>query len=73
MLFNLDKCVVIRMGNKNQKCLYELGRQNLKSVEQERDLGIIVQNSGKTSEQCTMATNKANHILGMIKKYKMER
>ena len=68
MLFNLDKCVVIHMGNKNQKCLYELGGQNLKSVEQERDLGIIMHNSGKTSEQCTMAANKANQILGMIKR-----
>ena len=38
MLFNLDKCVVIHMGNKNKKCLYELGGQKLKSVEQERDL-----------------------------------
>ena len=68
MLFNLDKCVVIHMGNKNRKCLYELGGQNLKSVEQEQDLGIIVNSSGKTSEQCTMAANKANQILGMIKR-----
>ena len=68
MLFNLDKCVVIHMGNKNKKCLYELGGQKLKSVEQERDLGIIVHSNGKTSEQCTMAANKANQILGMIKR-----
>ena len=59
------------MGNKNQKCSicsYELGGQNLKSVKQERDLGIIMHNSGKTSEQCTMAANKANQILGIIKR-----
>ena len=56
------------MGNKNRKCLYELGGQKLKSVEQERDLGIIVHSYGKTSEQCTMAANKANQILGMIKR-----
>ena len=68
MLFNLDKCVVIHMGNKNKKCLYELGGQKLKSVEPERDLGIIVHSNGKTSEQCTMAANKANQILGMIKR-----
>ena len=68
MLFNLDKCVVIHMGNKNKKGLYELGGQKLKSVEQERDLGIIIHSNGKTSEQCTMAANKANQILGMIKR-----
>ena len=60
MLFNLDKCVVMYMGNKNKKCLYELGGQKLKSVKQERDLGIIVHSNGKTSEQCIMAANKAN-------------
>ena len=68
MLFNLDKCVVIHMGNKNKKCLYELGGQKLKSVEQERDLGIIVHSNGKMSEQCTMSAKKANQILGMIKR-----
>ena len=47
MLFNLDKCVVIHIDNKNKKCLYELGGQKLKSVEQEQDLGIIVHSSGE--------------------------
>ena len=41
--------------------------QKLKSVEQERDLGIIVHSNGKMSEQSTMAANKANQILGMKK------
>ena len=68
MLFNLDKCVVIHFGTKNEKHTYELGGQNLKNVEQERDLGIIVHSSGKTSEQCNMAASKANQILGMIKR-----
>ena len=66
MLFNLDKCVVVHMGNK--RCLYELGGQKFKSVEQERDLGIIVHSNGRTSEQCNIAANKANQILGMIKR-----
>ena len=68
MLFNLDKCVVIHFGTKNEKRTYELGGHNLKSVEQERDLGIIVHCSGKTSEQCNMAASRANQILGMIKR-----
>ena len=42
MLFNLDKCVAIHSGTKNEKRTYELGRQNLKNVEQERDLEIIL-------------------------------
>ena len=58
----------IHMDNKNKKCLYELGGQKLKIVEWDWDLGIIVHSNGKTLEQCTMAANKANQILGMIKK-----
>ena len=45
---------------------YELGGKELKSVEQERDLGIIIHQNGKSAAQCTIAANKANQVLGMI-------
>ena len=68
MLFNIDKCIVLHVGGKNQICNYELGGKELKSVEQERDLGVILHQNGKSSEQCAVAAAKANQGLGMIKK-----
>jgi ribonuclease P/MRP protein subunit RPP40 len=35
---------------------------------QEKDLGIIVDKSGKSTEQCILAVKKANCVLGMIKR-----
>ena len=49
MLFNIDECIVLHMGCKNQTHRYELGGKDLKSVEQERDLGIIIHQNGKSS------------------------
>ena len=68
MLFNVEKCVVMHMGGKNLNYAYELGGRVLNSTKRERDLGIIIHDSGKTSEQCASAANKANQILGMIKR-----
>ena len=62
MLFNIDKCIVLHIGCKNQTHRYQLGGKELKSVEQERDLGIIIHQNGKTSAQCTIAVNKANQV-----------
>ena len=37
-------------------------------MEKERDLGIIFHQNGKTSAQCVIAANKANQVLGMIRR-----
>ena len=68
MLFNIEKCVVIHMGNKNSSFDYKLGGFKIKSTDVERDLGILIHKNGKVSEQCVMAAKKANQILGMIKR-----
>mgnify|MGYP003477484535 FL=1 len=41
MLFNVEKCVVLHMGYNNQKFEYEMGGNKLKSVDQEKDLGVL--------------------------------
>jgi hypothetical protein len=68
MLFNIDKCIVLHMGSRNQRGKYEMGGKELKSVEQERDLGVIIHQNGKSSAQCSVAAMKANQVLGMIKR-----
>ena len=68
MSFNTDKCTVIHMGKNNMEAEYKMGDSVLKKSKKERDLGVIIDSSGKCSEQCILAVRKANSILGMIKR-----
>jgi hypothetical protein len=68
MAFNLDKCTVIHMGKNNKEFEYQLGGKVLKISKQEKDLGVIMDCSGKSSEQSGLAVKKANAVLGMIKR-----
>jgi hypothetical protein len=68
MQFNVDKCSVIHVGRNNKQNIYKLGDKNLRSSESERDLGIIVDNSIKFSEQCSAVIKAANSMLGLIRR-----
>jgi ribonucleases P/MRP protein subunit RPP40 len=68
MEFNKDKCMVMHVGKSNCKTVYKLGDTILKSSTQERDLGIIVDNSIKFTEQCNAAISNANSTLGLIRR-----
>jgi len=49
MLFNTDKSKVMHFGFNNKEVYYILGNQRLSAVEEERDLGVIVDKSLKFS------------------------
>lgn len=66
MLFNIDKCKVMHFGKNNRKEQYSMCNTTLQVVEEERDLGVIVQNDLKISAQCSKAVKTANRVLGMI-------
>ena len=68
MFFNIDKCKVMHMGKKNRIFQYHLGNQELRSIEEEKDLGVLIHKNTKTSRQCTVAAAKANQILGFIRR-----
>ena len=67
MLFNLDKCKIIQFGFNNRKVSYSMGNNVLESVTEERDLGVIIHQSLKSSTQCIKAVKSANATLGMKK------
>lgn len=76
MPFNVDKCQVLQVGSKNNKYSYEMNGKQITSVQRVTDLGIIIAETLKTSEQCVAAANKANRALGFIKRkftYKSEK
>lgn len=68
MKFNVDKCVVMHFGSQNNRYEYEMNGRKLKASTTERDLGVVISDTGKPSEQCLTAANKANSVLGVIKR-----
>ena len=68
MEFNKEKCGVLNVGKNNRNFIYDLDGHWLKSVEKKKDLGVIIDNKFKFRDQCIWARNKANKMLGFIKR-----
>ena len=66
MPFNIDKCQVLQIGNRNNKFQYDMKGQKLKTASTVKDLGVIVSQNLKFSRQCNETTSKANKMLGFI-------
>ena len=68
MLFNTDKSKIINLGLNNNESSYVLGTSTLCTVDEERDLEVIIDKTLKSSKQCAKAAGAANAVLGMIKR-----
>ena len=68
MPFNIDKCKVMHLGHKNTQAIHKLGSDQIKTAQEEQDLGIIMSADLKVAQQCKKAANTANKVLGMIKR-----
>jgi len=67
-LIKFNKAKVLHVCQGNPKHNYRLGREKIKSSPEERDLGLLVDQKLKVTWQRVLSAQKANCILGCIKR-----
>ena len=66
MEFNVKKCKVIHMGRNNNNFSYTMKNIQLEVVNQERDIGVLINRNLKPSLQCAEAARRASVVLGQV-------
>jgi ribonucleases P/MRP protein subunit RPP40 len=66
MAFNMAKCHVMHIGKHNPQNKYKMLGQNLSVISSEKDVGVIISDTLKPSEQCRRAAQTASAVLGQI-------
>ncbi len=66
MQFNVKKCKVMHCGHSNPRTPYTMGNEQLSTTEEERDVGVAVMATLKSSAQCAKAARTAATVLGQI-------
>jgi hypothetical protein len=59
MSFNIEKCKIMHVGKNNPRYDYYMDGKKLKVVEEETDVGIVIQQNLKPAKQCQRAANTA--------------
>jgi hypothetical protein len=68
MKFNVEKCKIMHVGRNNPRYEYFIDGVRLKVVEEENDVGVIVQSNLKPAKQCQKAANTAGAVLRTVQR-----
>ena len=68
LAFNVDKCKALHIGNKNTHHKYRMNGKGLEHIEEEKDLGVLIDERLDFHRQAAVATKKASRVLGLIKR-----
>ena len=70
--FNAEKCKVMHLGTNNAKYAYTMQKEGkaveLETTELEKDLGVYIDPGLTFSAHCEQKVNKANKLLGLIRR-----
>jgi ribonucleases P/MRP protein subunit RPP40 len=66
MAFNVAKCHIMHIGKHNPQNKYKMLGQNFSVFSSEKDVGVIISDTLKPSEQCKRAAQTASAVLGQI-------
>ena len=66
--FNTKKSFIMHLGSNNPHYMYHIGGDQLQSVKEHKDLGVLVDSNLKFHSHRSAVANKANQVLGLIMK-----
>jgi hypothetical protein len=67
MKFNKEKCKILHVGNNNPSYEYYMQGTKLATIDEERDVGVIIHKSLKPSRQCQKAAATGMGVLYQLK------
>lgn len=66
MSFNMSKCKVMHIGQRNPGYEYTMGDTLLSTTKEERDIGVTMSSNLRPGAQCSKVARTASAVLGQI-------